>query len=120
MGQQAKKLDEPASQNNTCCHQLFERQAEKTPNAIALDIFDYNNSSSLSVSPMLTSQSTLSYHELNIQANSVSSILTTMGVGPEVLVGIFVDEGPRMVVAQLAVWKAGGAFVPCDLHYPAH
>jgi amino acid adenylation domain-containing protein len=62
---------------------------------------------------------TLTYGELEIRANQLSHHLLSLGVGPEVLVGLCLERGPAMVVAALAILKAGGAYVPLDPEYPS-
>nr|QEO74617.1 condensation domain-containing protein [uncultured bacterium] len=86
-----------------CVHHLFEAQAAETPAATAL-IFQGQ---------------TLSYGELNRKANQLARHLRSAGVGPEVLVGIMMQRSLDMVVAMLAVLKAGGAYLPLDPEYPA-
>jgi amino acid adenylation domain-containing protein/non-ribosomal peptide synthase protein (TIGR01720 family) len=88
-----------------CLHQLFEAQAERQPEAIAL-----------------TSEAgELTYGELESRGNQLAHYLRRCGVGPEALVGICAERGPDLVVAMLAVLKAGGAYVPLDpTHPPAH
>ncbi|TDB41650.1 AMP-binding protein, partial [Photorhabdus luminescens] len=78
-----------------CVHQLFERQVEQTPDAIAL----------------VYEEQTLSYAELNARANRLAHQLIALGVVPEQRVAICVSRSPAMVVALLAVLKAGGAYV---------
>ncbi|MFJ2743754.1 amino acid adenylation domain-containing protein [Streptomyces sp. NPDC087440] len=63
--------------------------------------------------------SVLSYAELNANANRLARQLVTHGVGPDVLVAIAIPRSPALVVAVLAVLKAGGAYLPLDPHYPA-
>ena len=60
----------------------------------------------------------LSYHALNTQANQMAHYLQQQGVGPDVLVALCVDRCVDMIVAMLAILKAGGAFVPLDPAYP--
>ena len=93
-----------------CIHQRFEEQAARVPDAVAL-LFDRGLASSL--------PQTLSYRELNEQANKLAHQLRQLGVGPEVLVGLCLERSPLMIVAVLGVLKAGGAYVPLDPHYPA-
>jgi amino acid adenylation domain-containing protein len=81
---------------------LFEAQAESTPNATAL--FDDARS--------------LTYRELNEQANRLAHLLRLQGVGPETLVGVCLPRTPQLLVALLAVMKSGGAYVPLDPTYP--
>jgi amino acid adenylation domain-containing protein len=85
-----------------CIHQLFQDQVELTPDAVAIVFEDQQ----------------LTYRELNCQANKVAHYLRTLGVGPDVLVGICLERSPLMVVALLGVLKAGGAYMPVDPTYP--
>ncbi|WP_409282042.1 amino acid adenylation domain-containing protein [Pseudomonas putida] len=84
-------------------YRLFEQQVCRTPDAVALRF----------------GEQTLSYAELNRQANQLAHALRERGVGPEVLVGVAMPRGPRMLVGLLAIFKAGGAYVPLDPDYPA-
>ncbi|MGB3292554.1 MAG: amino acid adenylation domain-containing protein [Phormidesmis sp.] len=86
-----------------CVHSLFEAQVQQQPTATAV-VFQ---------------QQRLTYAQLNARANQLARHLQTLGVGPEVRVGICVDRSAEMVVALLAVLKAGGAYVPLDPNYPA-
>jgi len=83
-------------------HQLFEEQVANTPDSIALS-FDNQR---------------LTYDELNRKANRLAHHLRTIGVGPEVPVGLMLERSVDMVVAILAILKAGGAYVPLDSAYP--
>ena len=83
-------------------HRLFEAQAEKRPEAIALVYEDQS----------------LTYGELNVRANRLAHYLRTLGVGPESRVAICLERSLEMVVALLATLKAGGAYVPLDPAYP--
>ncbi|WP_414582651.1 amino acid adenylation domain-containing protein [Scytonema sp. PCC 10023] len=85
-----------------CIHEWFEAQVEKTPDAIAVVFED----------------SLLTYCELNQRANQLAHYLRTLGVKPEVLVGICVERSLDMVIGLLAILKAGGAYVPLDPGYP--
>ncbi|OHW38917.1 non-ribosomal peptide synthetase [Pseudomonas sp. 06C 126] len=86
-----------------CIHQLFEAQAERAPDAVAL----------------VFGQQSLTYGELNRQANQLAHRLLAEGVGPDHLVGIAVERGLPMIISLLAILKAGGAYVPLDPAYPA-
>jgi amino acid adenylation domain-containing protein len=94
--------DTRAAYPDNCVHELFERQAAKTPDSIAV------------VYP----GKTLSYRLLNERANQVAHYLRKRGVGPEVLVGLCLNRTPEMVIGLLGIWKAGGAYVPLDPAYP--
>ncbi|RAM49068.1 MAG: non-ribosomal peptide synthetase [Hapalosiphonaceae cyanobacterium JJU2] len=85
-----------------CIHQLFEEQVERTPYAIAVVFEDQE----------------LTYRQLNERANQLAHYLQTLGVGPEVLVGICVERSLEMVIGILGILKAGGAYVPLDPGYP--
>ena len=93
------KVDHPAC---LCIHEPFEAQASRTPDRIAL-VFDGQ---------------TLSYGELNRRANQLAHYLRTLGVGPNVLVGLCVKRSLHMVVGLLGILKAGAAYVPMDPDYP--
>ena len=86
-----------------CLHQLFEAQVERTPNANAVTF----------------GEETLTYRELNNRANQLAHYLQTLGVKPEVLVGICIERSLEMVVGLLGILKAGGAYVPLDPEYPS-
>ncbi|KAB0494812.1 amino acid adenylation domain-containing protein [Pseudomonas vancouverensis] len=83
-------------------NQCFEAQALKTPDAPAL---------------VFAGQS-LSYRELNQQANRLAHYLRSQGVGAEVLVGIAAERSLELVIGLLAIMKAGGAYVPLAPDYP--
>jgi amino acid adenylation domain-containing protein len=61
----------------------------------------------------------LSYAELDARANQMARVLIDKGVGPDQLVAIMLDRSPEMIVALLAIVKAGGAYLPLDPDYPA-
>ena len=88
---------------NKCIHQLFESQVEKTPEAVAV-VFENQQ---------------LTYQQLNQKANQLAHHLQSLGVEPEVLVGICIERSLKMVVGLLGILKAGGAYVPLDPNYPA-
>src|ERR1700741_1958020 len=83
---------------DACIHSLFEGQAGRTPDAVAVEFADES----------------LTYAELNARANRLAHHLIARGVGPDVRVGVCVERPPEMIVALLAVLKAGGAYVPLD------
>ncbi len=85
-----------------CIHQLFEERVEQTPEDVALVFGDIQ----------------LTYRQLNIRANKLANYLKEIGVGAEVLVGIYTERSIEMVVGLLGILKAGGAYVPIDPNYP--
>jgi amino acid adenylation domain-containing protein len=68
---------------------------------------------------LVAGSATLTYGELDRRANQLARYLQSLGVGPEKLVGIYLERSPEMVVAALAVLKTGGAYVPLDPVLPA-
>ncbi|MDJ0561700.1 MAG: AMP-binding protein, partial [Microcystis sp. M53599_WE4] len=83
-------------------HQLFEEQAAQNPQGIAV-IFEGQK---------------LTYQQLNNRGNQLAHCLRDKGVGPESLVGIFMERSLEMVIGLLGILKAGGAYVPLDPDYP--
>lgn len=83
-------------------HQLFESQAAKRPEAVAL----------------LYRDEQLTYRELNEWANQIAHSLIEAGIKPGDRVGIMMERSMKMVISALAVLKAGGAYVPLDPAYP--
>lgn len=85
-----------------CVNELVEEQAQRTPDAIAVSTEDQH----------------LTYQELDQRANQLAHYLQTLGVGPEVLVGVYIERSLEMVIGLLGILKAGGAYVPLDPSYP--
>ncbi|MBD2605305.1 amino acid adenylation domain-containing protein [Scytonema hofmannii FACHB-248] len=89
--------------NQTACvHQLFEDQVEQIPNSVAVIFEDQQ----------------LTYKEINRLSNKVAHYLRTLGVRPEVLVGICMERSPYTIIALLGILKAGAAYLPLDPVYP--
>ncbi|MDZ7342104.1 MAG: non-ribosomal peptide synthase/polyketide synthase, partial [candidate division KSB1 bacterium] len=86
-----------------CIHEIVELQVAKNPEAVAVT---YENQF-------------FTYGELNARANQLARYLKRFGVGPDVLVGMYMERTLDMVVAILGILKAGGAYVPMDPVYPA-
>jgi amino acid adenylation domain-containing protein len=93
----------PAGPEPRCVHHLFEEQVERMPDHVALRF----------------QGSEVTYRELNARANRLASHLTTLGVGPDRLVALYLDRSGEMIVALLAALKAGGAYLPIETTYPA-
>jgi len=83
--------------------QLFEANAAKTPQAIALCFEDWS----------------LSYAQLNARANVLARTLLEHGATPDALIAVCASRSPLLVIALLAIQKAGAAYVPLDPEYPA-
>src|SRR5712691_5239001 len=88
---------------NACVPHLVAGQATATPGAVAL----------------VAGHQRFTYRELNQRANQLAHYLQTMGVRPNVLVGLCVERSLDMVVGLLGILKAGGAYVPLDPTYPS-
>jgi amino acid adenylation domain-containing protein len=70
--------------------------------------------------PALTfAAQSMSYAELHRRSNQLGHYLNELGIGPEVRVGACFERGPEMVIALLAIMKAGGTYVPLDVDFPA-
>ncbi|EFH85738.1 non-ribosomal peptide synthetase [Ktedonobacter racemifer] len=81
---------------------LFEEQVERTPGALAL----------------IDAEGTLTYRDLNARANQLAHFLRHEGIMPEARVGIALERSRTMIVALLAILKAGAAYVPLDPTFP--
>jgi len=86
-----------------CVHERFERVADETPDAVAVE----------------SAAGTLTYGELEMRANRLANHLRRLGAGPESRVAVLVERSPELVVAVLGVLKAGAAYVPVDPADPA-
>lgn len=90
-------------EDDRCIHELIEEVGARQPEAIAV-AFDGES---------------LSYGDLNDRADELANRLRATGVGPNRLVGLYVNRSFNMIVGILAILKAGGAYVPLDPSYPA-
>ena len=85
-----------------CIHQLFEEQAQKTPDNIAIVFEDEQ----------------LTYAQLNSKVNQLAHYLQQQGVKAEVVVGLCTERSLEMMIGLLAILKAGGAYLPLDPTLP--
>ena len=90
--------------SDRCVHELFERQVERGPDAIAL----------------VAGEERLSYGELNRRADRLAHRLMAQGIRQETIVGLYLPRSIEMMVALLATLKAGGAYLPLDSTLPPH
>jgi len=88
--------------SDKCIHELFERQVEKTPHAIAVECGNL----------------TLTYAELNARSNQLARYCRKQGVGPQDLVAICIERSLEMVIGLIGILKAGAAYLPLDPDYP--
>jgi amino acid adenylation domain-containing protein/thioester reductase-like protein len=87
---------------NHCLHELFEEQARRTPDAIALE----------------DTRISLTYRELDGLADRLAAYLRSMGIRPDEPVGVYLERRAEYVVACLAALKAGGAYLILEVAYP--
>jgi len=85
-----------------CIHQIIKQKASETPEAIALAFRDQQ----------------LSFGDLDRRASIVAANLQSLGAKPDQLIGVFIDRSIEMVIALIAIHKAGAAYVPLDPSYP--
>ncbi|KGC82319.1 D-alanine--poly(phosphoribitol) ligase, subunit 1 [Burkholderia pseudomallei] len=94
---------EKARPSRLCLHELFERQAARAPDAIAV----------------IQDERALTYAELNRCANRLAHYLRARGVRGGDRVALYARRSPELLIGMLATLKAGGAYVPLDPGYPA-
>lgn len=83
--------------------ELFDRQVDRTPEGVALIYRNLRHT----------------YSDLRRRADRLAKYLVTRGVGPGVLVGVYLNRSDQMVIGLLAILRAGAAYVPLDPSYPA-
>jgi len=110
----------PADQ---CLHHLFAAQVARTPDAIAVALGTVNHEPRTLNDGGADSHGSafslqLSYTELNRRANQLAHTLRARGVGPEVRVGVALPRSHDVLISLLAIFKAGGVYVPLDPAYP--
>ncbi len=86
-----------------CLHELFVEQVQRTAQKKAVSFQDQ----------------TMTYQELDEKSSQLARYLQDLGVGPEAIVGVFVERSLEMVIALLGILKAGGAYLPLDPDLPA-
>jgi amino acid adenylation domain-containing protein len=95
--------DSPQAVERATLPELFAAAAERNSDAVAVVCED----------------ELLTYAELDARAQQLARLLTARGAGPEDIVAVALPRSPQLIVALLAVSKAGAAFLPLDLDYPA-
>ena len=100
----SRQLSQPYAEPapDVCLHELVTRQCELTPDEFSLSC----------------GGRTLTYRELDGRSNQLARYLQTLGIGPEVPVGLYFEPSAEMIVGIMAVLKAGGVCVPLDPSYP--
>lgn len=92
----------PSFDDHSCLPDLFEQQAKQTPDALAV----------------IAGEQTLTYRELNQRADQLAAYLSSLGIGPDKLVGLYLARSLDLIVGIVGIWKAGGAYVPLSPTYP--
>ncbi len=82
--------------------ELFEAQVAERPGAVAV----------------IDGDRELTYGDLDAASNRLARHLITLGIGPESVVGVYMERSQELIVSLLAVWKAGAAYLPLDPDYP--
>jgi len=89
--------------SDLCVHDLVQLQASARPDSVAL----------------VSGNRHVTYGELNARANQLAHRLRSLGIGPDVPVGLCMERSVELPIAALGILKAGGAYVPLDPSYPA-
>jgi amino acid adenylation domain-containing protein len=113
----SKGIEEPHD-TDTCIHRLFEAQAQKSPDQIAL-VGVHETHKKHETKYNMSYLSYMSYRELNKKSNQLAQRLREKGVKPDTVVGLMMERSIEMIPGILAVMKAGGAYLPIDTEYPA-
>jgi amino acid adenylation domain-containing protein len=92
----------PTFIDNHCIHQLFDRQAIKTPDLVAVTC----------------GKRSLTYGELNSKSDQLADRLIGLGAKPDMLIGICAQRSLEMIIGILGILKAGSAYIPLDPEYP--
>ena len=87
-------------------HRIFENHVARNPDQLAV------------IYPSRPVTEQLTYLELNRRANLLAHHLQSLGVGPDTLVGLFVEPSVELIIGMLAILKAGGAYLPLDISSP--
>jgi amino acid adenylation domain-containing protein len=98
----SRPVDLPDLSTARCVHELIEDQAARRPNSPAL----------------MFRETSLSFGQVNAQANQFARYLRNLGVTSENRVGLFLERSVELIVALLGIWKAGAAYVPLDINDP--
>ncbi|MEU8542161.1 amino acid adenylation domain-containing protein [Streptomyces sp. NPDC048717] len=93
----------PAEPVTDAVHEIFAVRAARTPGAVAVE----------------EDGRQVTYAQLDARANRLAHHLAALGIGPESRVGVLLDRGAELTATLLAVWKAGGAYIPMDPAWPA-
>jgi non-ribosomal peptide synthetase component F len=121
----------PGFPTDKAIHRLFEEQVERTPDQIALIGKNPESESpaghlygnpkhsegTRGLAP-LSVPASITYRQLNENANQLAHLLIEKGVGSDTIVGIMVDRSIEMIIGIFGILKAGGAYLPIDPEYP--
>jgi len=93
-------------------------RAERSPRKLIHELFEEQAARAPACAAVMHGDRVLTYGELNAQANQLARHLRGKGVGPGELAGVCIERSPEMLIAVLAILKAGAAYVPLDPNYP--
>jgi amino acid adenylation domain-containing protein len=96
----------------------FNATAQEVPETTVSEMFETQVMQKPEATAIVQGEKSYTYQELNQWANRLAHYLIARRIGPESLVGIALDRSPEMVVAILAAWKSGAAYLPLDPEYP--
>ncbi|GAB2526264.1 amino acid adenylation domain-containing protein [Microbulbifer agarilyticus] len=108
-----------AEERNLVCQQWNQTQTALPVEATVPQLFDQQVQIHATKTAVIGTDAQLSYQQLNLRAEGFAQELRARGVKPGALVAICMQRSTNLMVALLAVWKAGGAFVPLDPMFPA-
>ncbi|NIM13605.1 MAG: AMP-binding protein, partial [Candidatus Aminicenantes bacterium] len=100
---------------NKTIHQLFEEQAVRTPDGVAVTAHSLGAQGTV---PSPTDHISMTYRELNKKSNQLAHLLREKGIVPDTIAAIMVERSLEMIIGILGILKAGGAYLPIDPDYP--
>lgn len=106
-----------ADDQHTILHQWNKTQAALPPGSI-LDRFAAYVAATPEAPAIISDGGTISYAELDRNANQVAQALRACGIGSELLIGVYLDHSPAAIICLLGIWKAGAAYLPLDQAMP--
>ena len=112
-------LDILASEERDKLVNDFNVPSAPLPEGGIVTLFERHATIQPSVAALVSHDATLNYYSLNTKANRLAHHLISEGVGPETVVGLYLERSFELVIATVAVLKAGGIYLPLDPAYPA-
>lgn len=107
------------SEHNQLVLRSSQPGADDLPDTLVIKLFEAQVDQTPDFTAAIFGSQVLTYGQLDERANLLAEELRKAGVGPNVLVGILVDRSMEILIGILAIWKAGGAYLPLEPGYPA-